>query len=114
MYGNQLLGLSLSQNDDFAIAADVNIDYVGVGAIFPTQTKIDANVSGLELYQKALEQFDFPVFALGGITENNVKPLKDVAEKANKKLRICVSSAILKSENPSKTTEKIHKIIKNQ
>ncbi len=108
---NQLLGFSTSNEDELKIAQECSIDYVGVGAVFQTQTKAAAIQSGLKMYEKALQMIELPVFALGGITEENVIQVKEAAQRNNKTLRICVSAAIMKSNEPGKIAKNIADIV---
>lgn len=49
------------------------VDYVGVGPIFPTTTKLDTKeLIGLELLQKICSSSNIPIVAVGGITTQNL------------------------------------------
>ncbi len=47
-------------------------DYLGVGAVFATPTKTEAEAAGLELVRAAAVQVGIPWFAIGGIDLENV------------------------------------------
>lgn len=66
-------------------------DYIGMGAVFSTDTKKNARPLGLDTFIKTSELSPVPVFAIGGINEDNIDTL---LEKKIKK--ICLSSAIIK------------------
>jgi thiamine-phosphate pyrophosphorylase len=68
----RLVGLSASSRAELEAAADADADYVGVGAIFGTPTKPDAEPGGLELVRTAAELVRIPWFAIGGIEPETV------------------------------------------
>jgi thiamine-phosphate pyrophosphorylase len=64
-----IIGLSISTLSEARAAADEGIvDYLGVGATFPTDTKPDAEYGGLELLRTVRAELDLPLVAIGGIT----------------------------------------------
>lgn len=79
-------------------------DYVGVGAIFFTQTK-DSSVIGVENLRKIALKSTLPVVAIGGINEKNLPLLKN-AEISG----IAVSSAIMNAKNPYKAATNLRNL----
>jgi len=67
----RLVGLSISTLAELA-AAGGDADYLGVGAVFGTPTKPDAEASGLELVRAARDTVRLPWFAIGGIELDTV------------------------------------------
>ena len=47
-------------------------DYVAFGSIFPSPTKTQAKVAGLEILQRAQQELTVPVVAIGGISLDNL------------------------------------------
>ncbi len=73
-YG-KILGVSAQTVEQAILAEEMGADYIGVGAVFPTSTKFDANtVSNLTL-KKICEAVSIPVVAIGGISKGNVLSL---------------------------------------
>jgi len=65
---DKLLGLSASSLDDLRGADAAVVDYVGVGPVFPTGTKKDANpVLGVAKLAELMTEKALPVVAIGGI-----------------------------------------------
>lgn len=62
----RLVGLSVSTATELA-AAGGDADYLGVGAVFGTPTKPDAETGGLELVRAARDAVRLPWFAIGGV-----------------------------------------------
>lgn len=69
-----IIGYSTHNIDQARAAADMPIDYIAFGPIFPTSTKVDYDpVVGLELLAKVREIVcHLPLVAIGGITADNI------------------------------------------
>ncbi len=69
---NKIVGLSTKNLQQVEEANSLPVDYIGFGSIFPTTTKKDAKVAGIENLEKAVKISLVPVVAIGGIDESNV------------------------------------------
>ena len=49
--------------------------YVAFGAVYATATKPEAGNVGIEVIKQAAAQYDLPIFAIGGLTVENSKPV---------------------------------------
>ena len=59
-----------------AVAAQAaGADYIGVGAVFPTGTKSDADAVSLDTLRAICSCVSIPVVAIGGITCDNILQL---------------------------------------
>lgn len=67
----KLIGLSISTLEQAVEAARLGVDYIGVGAIYPTPTKLKAKPRGIELLQTVRAAVDKPLVAIGGIDASN-------------------------------------------
>ena len=85
-------------------AFEQGADYLGVGAIFPTTTKVKTVLTSTETLNDICNTVPIPVNAIGGLNKNNISILKGIPIAG-----ICVVSAIMKSENVKQTTEEIIK-----
>lgn len=73
---DKILGVS-AQTVEQAVQAEQNgADYLGVGAVFSTSTKLDANSVSFDTLQKICKSVSIPVVAIGGISEQNILQLK--------------------------------------
>ncbi len=71
-----LLGVS-AQSVSQALAAEKNgADYIGVGALFSTSTKLDAGTISFETLKEICLAVSIPVCAIGGISKENMCLLK--------------------------------------
>lgn len=68
---NMLLGVSASTVKEAMEAEKDGADYLGVGAMFPTGTKIDANFVSMEELQKIRYAVGLPIVVIGGINKEN-------------------------------------------
>lgn len=74
---DKIIGVS-ANNLEEAIEAQANgADYIGVGAIFPTNTKLDANNVGIIMLNSIIEKVNLPIVAIGGLKTTNVTQLKN-------------------------------------
>ena len=68
---NMLLGVSASSIAEAIQAQQDGADYLGVGAMFPTGTKTDAESVSMEELQKIRTAVSLPIVVIGGINKGN-------------------------------------------
>ena len=86
----RIIGLSVRTPEEIASAPIEILDYIAVGAVFPTSTKADAVVTGLEMVSSAKRSTSIPVVAIGGIQAENAGSVLDAGADG-----LAVISAIL-------------------
>jgi thiamine-phosphate pyrophosphorylase len=86
----KILGVSAATLDEAIKAEAEGADYLGIGAIFPTDTKKDARNVALDNLGIIKKQVKIPVVAIGGIHASNIKLVKEQGVDG-----IAVVSAIL-------------------
>jgi len=79
-------------------AAQEGADYLGVGAIYPTTTKVVTIITEVSTLNEIVAQTGMPVVAIGGLNASNIPVLYDSLADG-----IAVVSALMKSENPQNT-----------
>ncbi len=73
---DKIIGVS-TQTVEQALKAEAHgADYLGVGAVFPTGSKDDAEVLDRSTLKAICDAVHIPVIAIGGITHDNVKELR--------------------------------------
>lgn len=72
---DKIIGVSAHDLNEAKMAYDGGADYLGVGAIFTTATKDDADAVSLKTLKEICQQIDIPVVAIGGINEHNILSL---------------------------------------
>ncbi|WP_407377446.1 thiamine phosphate synthase [Methanobrevibacter sp.] len=99
---DKILGISAATIEEAQKAQKDGADYLGTGAVFPTQTKDDAPKVTKEELTEIVESVDIPIVAIGGITLENAHELKDTGIAG-----LSVVSAIMSSDNPKKSSEEL-------
>jgi len=100
----KIIGRSTHCLQDIKNAEEEGCDYIGIGSIFPSETKKKLNPIGIENLKQGLNQTLLPAFAIGGINSSNINKLKHINN-----LRIAVSDTIINSNDPYSKTEEILK-----
>ena len=72
---DKILGVSAQTVEQALRAQAAGADYLGVGAVFPTGTKDDADAVSYDTLKAICEAVDIPVVAIGGIGAHNVQAL---------------------------------------
>lgn len=67
-----IVGVSAKTPETAKAAELAGADYIGAGSAFPTQTKSDAEVIGVEGIREIVETVNIPVVAIGGISLDNI------------------------------------------
>lgn len=98
----KIIGATAKTIEQATEAYENGADYLGVGAIYPTTTKVKTVITSVETLKKIVKAVPIPVNAIGGLNVNNISVLKNTGISG-----ICVVSAIMKSERPKAETEKI-------
>ena len=101
---DKIIGVSAQTVEQAILAEKRGADYLGVGAVFPTSSKDDAEDVPFETLKAICEAVSIPVIAIGGITQGNVHELA--------KSGICgiaVISAIYAKEDIRKASEDLKK-----
>ena len=104
----KIIGVSASCVEEAKLALEGGADYLGVGAVFPTGTKGDADSVSIDELRRIKGSVDIPVVAIGGIKEANAHvPLSAGIDG------ISVVSAIVSSENPFDSSRRLLEIVKS-
>lgn len=104
---DKIIGVSVATRAEAILAAGQGADYLGVGAIFPTNTKTDADYVSLTDLAAIKQEVTIPVVAIGGISGNNIA--KVIAAGA---AGAAVVSAIVAAQDPYKAAAALGKLVK--
>lgn len=99
---DKILGVSVGSVEQALLAEKQGADYLGVGAMFTTGTKPDANDISLETLKAICEAVRIPVVAIGGIGKDNIHHLEGSGIKG-----VAVVSAILASPDIAEATDQL-------
>ncbi len=106
---NKIVGATAKTVAQALEAYDKGADYLGVGAIYPTTTKVKTVLTSTETLDAICRSVPIPVNAIGGLNISNLDVLKGINIAG-----ICVVSAIMKADNPKKAAAKFQKVIKTE
>ena len=105
---DKILGVSAQTVEQAVIAEKHGADYLGVGAVFATGSKDDADDVSHETLKAICEAVSIPVIAIGGITKGNVAELSGSGICG-----VAVISAIFGQDNIQKATEELKKSVQD-
>lgn len=83
-------------------ALEQGADYLGVGAIYPTTTKVKTVLTSTETLQDICNAVSIPVNAIGGLNKDNIDILAGIPIAG-----ICIVSAVMKAPDPEKAAEEL-------
>jgi len=72
---DKILGVSVQTVEQAMLAEKNGADYLGVGAVFKTSSKEDADIVSYETLKAICKAVSIPVVAIGGINRDNVMEL---------------------------------------
>ena len=96
----KVVGVSAQTVEQAVQAEKDGADYLGVGAVFPTGSKDDADDVSHDTVKAICEAVNIPVIAIGGISKNNVGQLAGLGLDG-----VAVISAIYASDDLKAATE---------
>lgn len=83
-------------------AYEQGADYLGVGAIFPTTTKVKTILTSTDTLADICRAVPIPANAIGGLNKDNIDVLKGIPIAG-----VCVVSAIMKADDPKQAAEEL-------
>jgi thiamine-phosphate pyrophosphorylase len=69
---DKIVGYSVTTLSQAARAQNEGADYIAVGSIFPTTTKQEATIVGVDILKELKRMVSTPLVAIGGINQNNI------------------------------------------
>lgn len=103
---DKIIGVSAQTVEQAVLAEKRGADYLGVGAVFPTGSKDDAEDVSHETLKAICDAVSIPVVAIGGITLENASQLKDSGICG-----VAVISAIYAQDDIRKASEDLKKVV---
>ena len=102
---DKIIGVSARTVEQAVKAEKMGADYLGVGAVFSTSTKLDAREVSWETLKEICETVSIPVVAIGGITADNLSQLAGTGVDG-----VAVVSAIFAQKDIKAATENLRKL----
>ncbi|MBU5306340.1 thiamine phosphate synthase [Clostridioides mangenotii] len=97
----KILGVSAKTTEEAKRALSDDADYIGIGSMFATDTKKDAESSTFDIVDEIRDNVDIPFVLIGGINLDNVEQLFPLKSSG-----YSVISSILKADDIYSQTQK--------
>ena len=89
------LGCSCHCTEDASEAGNMGCSYIIAGHIFKTDCKKDIMPRGADFLKNVCCEVSIPVYAIGGINEDNISQLSDTGARG-----VCLMSSLMTCPNP--------------
>ena len=102
----KIVGATTKTVEQAIAAYKAGADYLGVGAIYPTTTKVKTVLTSTDTLNDICNAVPIPANAIGGLNKDNLGVLKGIPIAG-----VCVVSAIMKAESPKEAAAGLIKAI---
>ncbi len=99
---SKIIGVSAHNTSEAIKAQENGADYIGVGAMFHTSTKLDADTVTFKTLKDICQVVTIPVIAIGGVSKDNILELSGSGIDG-----VAVVSAIFAQKNITKATSEL-------
>lgn len=103
---DKIVGATTKTVPQAVSAYEQGADYLGVGAIYPTTTKVKTVLTSTDTLRDICEAVPIPVNAIGGLNKDNIDILTGIPIAG-----VCVVSAIMKAADPKMAASELKKKI---
>lgn len=73
---NKIIGISVRNIEEARLGLEMGADYLGIGAMFATNTKLDAKNVELKVLENIKKEINLPIVVIGGLNLENIEQLK--------------------------------------
>ncbi|HAX50936.1 MAG TPA: thiamine phosphate synthase [Lachnospiraceae bacterium] len=91
---DKIMGVSAAKLSEARQAVEAGADYLGVGAMYPTDTKTDARPVTMEELKEIRSAVNVPIVVIGGINQKTLHNFKGIGIDG-----LAVVSAVISAEN---------------
>lgn len=102
---DKIIGVSAQTVEQAILAEQMGANYLGVGAVFSTSTKLDASDVSFDTLKQICKAVSIPVVAIGGINAHNLLQLSGSGVNG-----VAVVSAIFAQNDISKATRELRQL----
>ena len=105
----KIIGATAKTVEQATEAYEQGADYLGVGAIYPTTTKVKTILTSTETLADICKAVPIPVNAIGGLNKDNIDVLKGIPIAG-----ICAVSAIMKADDPERAARELSEAVREK
>ena len=105
---DKILGATAKTVEVAKAAYEAGADYLGVGAIYPTTTKVKTILTSTDTLKAICDAVPIKVNAIGGLNAENLGVLKGINIDG-----ICAVSAIMKADSPNEAAKNMKEAFGN-
>lgn len=102
LMGDKIVGATAKTVPQALEAYEQGADYLGVGAIYPTTTKVKTVLTNVDTLKEIAKAVPIKVNAIGGLNKDNIHVLKNSGIDG-----ICAVSAIMKADDPKTAAKEL-------
>jgi len=99
---DMLIGRSTHSSKEIISSEEEDINYLGIGPVFKTESKPNLKSLGIEKLKGIIPITKLPIFAIGGINESNIKKIKEIGIK-----KVAVIGSIMNAKDPKESTKNL-------
>lgn len=99
---DKIIGVSTGSLEEALKAQKDGADYLGVGAMYATGTKKDANPTSMEELKKIRENISIPIVVIGGINKERIKDFEGMGIDG-----LSIVSAIISQKDIAEATKEL-------
>ena len=103
---DKILGVSAGTLEEAVQSEKDGADYLGVGAMFPTATKKDADITSPSELRRIMDTVNIPVVTIGGMNKNTIPLFKGYGLSG-----FAVVSAVMAADEPEKAAAELKEMI---
>jgi len=103
---SKIVGTSTKTLEQALLAVEAGANYLGVGAIFPTITKVVTVITSVDTLTEITQNVKIPVVAIGGLNAGNMEILKGSGVSG-----VAVVTAIMNSPNPKEAAAELRRMV---
>ena len=100
--GKKIIGISTHSLKEARVAKSSGADYIGIGPVFKSKTRRKLHPIGLSVLKSVNKNIDIPIFAIGGISLNNINEIKKSGVN-----RVAVISSVNRAKNVYSSVKKL-------
>lgn len=103
---DKILGVSASTLEEAICAQQDGADYLGVGAMFATGTKVDADIVSMEELKRIRETVKIPIVVIGGINKKTIPVFDNMGING-----IAVVSALIAAKDIAGAAKELKRLV---